>query len=70
MSLYPIERYRLILRHELVAEKDGKLEVREIDEPIATEYCVDRRFGHSSIIVNEMLERLKDSVLRLLEEQT
>ena len=67
MSVFPIERYRLILRHELVTDKNGEIKVHEIDEPIVTEYCVDRRFNLSSaIVVNEMLAMLKEYMLKNL----
>ena len=59
MSDIKFERYRLVLRHEFV---DGE-EIHEIEKPIVISYCVDRRYGGSSIIINEMIDRLRNAIL-------
>lgn len=56
------ERYRLTLTHEMVSAKGG---THLIEDPIETEYVVDRRmtpYGES-ILINDMLRRLVESVL-------
>ncbi len=60
------ERYRLTLTHDMVSTKGS---VHPIEDPIVTEYVVDRRtmpYGES-IVVNEMLYRLREFMLKELE---
>lgn len=62
------ERYRLTLTHDMVSAKGGAC---RIDDPIVTEYVVDRRtmsYGEG-IVVNEMLNRLRAVMLRELERK-
>lgn len=59
MSNIKLERYTLVLRHDFV---DGE-DVHEIEKPLVVQYCVGRRYGGSSIIVNEMIDKLRDAVL-------
>ena len=62
------ERYRLILTHDMVSTESG---AHPIEDPIVTEYVVDRRampYGES-IVVNEMLYRLKAFMLKELERK-
>ena len=66
MSDIKFERYKLVLRHDFV---DGE-DVREIEKPLVIQYCVDRRYGGGSIIVNEMIEKLRDAVLNAAEDGT
>jgi hypothetical protein len=65
MSDIKFERYKLVLRHDFV---DGE-DVREIEKPIVIQYCVDRRYGGSSIIVNEMIEKLRDAMLSVIDAE-
>ena len=60
------ERYRLTLTHEMVST-EGR--VHPIEDPIVTEYVVDRRTMPcgESIVVNEMLYRLREFMLKELE---
>lgn len=64
-GLIKFERYKLVLRHEFV---DGE-NVCEIEKPIVVQYCVDRSCRGSSIIVNEMIEKLRHHMLSVIEEE-
>lgn len=70
--MYPIEQYRLVLMHEII-DSDGHR--HQMEEPIICNYCQtsmdmammgERR---SAIVVNEMLRRLSDYVLKQVEER-
>ena len=57
---FPLERYRLILRHDMIAGAD-KI---EIDPPFVVEYCSPRGAGPSGpVLINGILDRMKDEVL-------
>ena len=62
------ERYRLTLTHEMVSTKGG---VHLIEDPIVTEYVVDRRAMPcgGSIVINDMLHRLREFMLKELERK-
>lgn len=64
-GLIKFERYKLVLRHEFV---DGE-NVCEIEKPIVVQYCVDRSCRGSSIIVNEMIEKLRHHMLSVIEAE-
>ena len=66
MSDIKFERYKLVLRHDFV---DGE-DVHEIEKPLVIQYCVDRRYRGGAIIVNEMIEKLRDAVLNAAEDGT
>lgn len=65
MSDIKFERYKLVLRHDFV---DGE-DVHEIEKPLVIQYCVDRSYGGGSIIVNEMIEKLRYHMLSVIEEE-
>lgn len=56
------ERYRLVLTHEYI-DNDGK--AHKLEDPICTEYNImmDKFAPPRSVIVNEMIERLKHFML-------
>ena len=57
---YPIERYRLTLRHDMVSGPD----VIRIDPPFTVEYCMPRgRTESGPYVVNELLDRMHSEVL-------
>ena len=56
------ERYRLVLYHEMIID-DKNI---SLDEPVVTEYIVDKSYGVTSIVINEMIERLKNYILQRL----
>lgn len=64
--MHPIERYRLILRHDIVSEN----ETIEIDPPCVVEYIVPYVFSFrdGSIDIeemfNQMSERMKHGLLQ------
>lgn len=65
-----LERYRLILRHEILIEgKDGTMKTATIDDPITVQCVIDRKYGTTSMVINELLERLREHVLRLHTEE-
>ena len=64
-----IERYTLILKHEYI---DGEGIPHQIDKPLVLSCSsVDlSRFGHpSGILINEMLDRFKDELLKRLSQE-
>ena len=70
-QVYPMERYRLVLTHEII-DSDGHR--HQIEEPIICNYCptsMDMAMGgrRSAIIVNEMLRRISDYMLKQVEER-
>ena len=57
---FPIERYRLTLRHDMISGPD----VIRIDPPFAVEYCMPRGNVESGpYVVNELLNRMHSEVL-------
>ena len=61
-----LERYRLILRHEaLIESKDGTMETHNLDDPITVQCVIDGKYGTTSMVINELMERLREYVLRL-----
>lgn len=64
----PIERYRIVLRHEMITGDD---EVIPIGKPVAIECCVphDPMFN-GSLIINDMMDRLKDGLLQKFEKES
>lgn len=65
MANIKFERYRLVLHHDFV---DGET-VNEIEKPIVIQFCYDRRYGGGAIVINEMIERLRDSLLSAIEAE-
>lgn len=59
MSDIKFERYRLVLHHDFV---DGEA-VHEIEKPLVIQCCFDRAYGMNSIILNRMIDKLRDAVL-------
>ena len=65
-----MEQYRLVLTHEII---DSNGQRHQLEEPIICNYCptsMDMVMGgrRSAIIVNEMLRRLSDYMLKQVEE--
>ena len=62
------ERYRLILVHEYVDEKGA---AHRLEDPICTDYNImyDRVNPPASVIINEMLEKLKRFILSSMEKE-
>lgn len=68
----PIEEYTLILKHELMCEDLTKI---QLDEPIVVKYkiCAGEPYAvgkvtEASYVVNQMLNRMKDELIRKVEE--
>ena len=66
-----MEQYRLVLTHEII---DSNGNSHQIEEPIICNYCptsMDMAMGgrRSTIIVNEMLRKLSDYMLKQVEER-
>ena len=61
------ERYKLILTHEMVLP-DGV--VQRIEAPYCAIYTVDRQFSRNPIFLNDMLDRFKSEILRMVEKET
>lgn len=61
------ERYKLILTHEMVFPGG---DVQRIEAPYCAVYTVDRQFGRSPIFLNDMLDRFKSEILRMVEKET
>ena len=59
MSDIKFERYKLVLHHDFV---DGE-DVHEIEKPIVIQYCFDRMYGGNAIIINQMIDKLRDVIL-------
>lgn len=59
MSDIKFERYKLVLHHDLVY--DG--EVHEIEKPLVVQCCFDRMCGANTVILNNMIDKLRDAVL-------
>ena len=62
------ERYRLTLKHEIIGDDGFTL---DIEEPIVAEMLVqlgDMTNPFSIIVVNELLDKLRDYVLRKKEQ--
>ena len=58
------ERYRLILKHEIIGNDGYTL---DIEEPIVAEMLIqlgDMIDPYSIIVVNELLDKLRDYILR------
>ena len=64
---YAFERYRLTLTHEFI-DKEGCS--HKLDLPLIINQVVEpdirRQYGHS-VFINEMLERMKEAVLKQVE---
>lgn len=57
---FPLERYRLTLRHDMISGPD----VIRIDQPFVVEYCMPRGIcAGGPLLINEMLERMRSEVL-------
>lgn len=63
-----IERYRLTLEHEYI---DSKGEAHQIEDPIRTDYSIRRDESNppTSVIINEMLERLRRFILNSIQQE-
>ena len=63
-----IERYRLTLEHEYIND-EGK--VYKIEDPIRTDYNImmDEFAPPRSVVVNEMIERLKHFMLNSILQE-
>ena len=59
------ERYRLVLYHEMIIDDENI----SLDKPIVTEYIVNKSYGTISIVINEMIEQLKDYMLKCLTKE-
>ena len=60
-SDFPIERYRLTLRHDMISG----LDTVEIDQPFVAEYCMTRgRVESGACVINELFDRLRHEVLK------
>ena len=63
----PIERYRIVLRHEMLVGDN----VLSLGKPIVIECCAPKdSMINGSLIINEMMDRLKDGLLRKFEEES
>ena len=60
-----IEQYTLILKHEMVDEVFGKV---QLEEPLILSHAFDRRFCGSSVVLNEMIDHFKHEVLKKVSE--
>lgn len=59
-NCFPIERYRLTLRHDMISGPD----VIRIDPPFAVEYCMPRgKTDAGACVVNELLEKMRHEVM-------
>ena len=54
------EVYRLQLDH-YIQDKDGR---HPIEEPLIVQMVYDRQFGNQSVLLNDMLNTMRDAVLR------
>ena len=62
---FPIERYRLTLRHDMLSGPD----IVEIDQPFVVDYCMPRgRCDSGPHSINVMLDRMFFEVRRNYEE--
>lgn len=63
-----IERYRLILIHEYIDKKGA---VHRLEDPISVDYNImsDESNPPKSVIVNEMLERLRHFILDRIKKE-
>lgn len=63
-----VERYRLILAHEYIDEKNV---VHKLEEPICTDYSIvsGESSPPKSVIINEMLERLRRFILDSMKQE-
>jgi len=58
---FPLERYRLTLRHDMISGPD----VLEIDSPVVVEYCMPRGFLEGGpCVIDKMLDRMSSEVLK------
>ena len=66
-EMIPFERYKIILCHEY-SDSDGQL--HNIEEPLCVSYVVVRgeKYGGESIMINEMMDRLKQALLQRIGE--
>ena len=60
--LKPYEVYRLTLEHYV----DGETPIR-IEEPIVVKMAVDRQYMPSAVCINQMLDMMREYVLRNFE---
>ena len=62
-EMIPFERYKIILWHEY-SDFDGQLHA--IEEPRCVSYTVihGKEYGGESIIINEMMDKLKQALLQ------
>ena len=61
----PFERYRIILRHELI---DDQGEAYKIDDPLSVDYMMLRgeKYGMPMpLLINEMMDKLKMALIDL-----
>lgn len=64
-DMIPVERYRIILKHELVEASD-RMPI-EIEQPMVIQYVVPFQSGvQRTILINNMMDQLKDQLLRMV----
>ena len=59
------EVYRLILEHFIRYGEDG----HRLEEPLVVEMFVDRQYGPNAICLNQMLDMMRDEVLKRATEK-
>ena len=59
------EVYKIVLTHYFQDDEGNKV---QLDEPIVIQNIYDRMFGNSTVLINEMFEKLKDFTLRKMME--
>ena len=62
-----LERYKLILTHEMVFPGG---DVQRIEEPYYAVYTVDRQLSRNPIVLNAVLDEFKNQILRMVEKET
>lgn len=59
------EQYTVILKHEITSG----MEKIEVEPPLILTHTFDRRFICSTVSLNELMDRLKEEVLRRMENK-
>lgn len=58
------ERYTLILKHEAIYGEDSV----QLDQPLVIRYFIDRRFADMPVLLNRMMDQMKDALIRKASE--
>ena len=66
MTLFSYEAYTITLKHTIFCA--GEEKELELEEPLTIRYISDTTFRPTSILINEMMDKLKAELLKRYSE--